>query len=173
MPKGFSTQRAEYIRSIRAQAHKEGTIFKVALEESKNTKAAKAVLLGYRTEEPPLSQRNIRGWYSDAPLIDDGDIHLYEDDIYDFDIDLSNVEKKHETDRCVSIMDLARPAKRKGVAKDFEMVKNESKGKLLDGEDFEIWEDDLLWEEDWEKIYNEDPKDIKRSYSAVLRGYDT
>lgn len=102
------------MQSIRAQAHKEGIIFKVALEEAKNTKAAKAVLLGWRTEEPPLSQRNIKGWSSDTLLIDDGDIQIYDEDVYDFRVDFSDVEKKHKTDMNVSLMDLARPAKRKG-----------------------------------------------------------
>ncbi|KAF5373494.1 hypothetical protein D9615_009431 [Tricholomella constricta] len=75
-----------------------------------------------------------------------------------------------------SLLDIARPAKAKGIAKEFEMV--DSVAKVIAFEDEEEWpvghgyenEDEIDWDE-WGEAYEEwSPK--KASYSAVVEGKD-
>ncbi|KDR66498.1 hypothetical protein GALMADRAFT_259319 [Galerina marginata CBS 339.88] len=176
--RGFSGRRQEFIKSVRAKAHTEGTPFRTALESVKGTNAAKEVLMGDRTEEPPLSRRNMRGWYSDALVIDDGDSQLYDEDVYNFKVDFSDGDHiEHQTNMTISLLEVARPSKRKGATKGFEMIKKSQNAMLLGDEEFEIWEEDEfekfeIWDDDWEQIYNEQRVDTRKSYSSVLRGND-
>jgi len=98
--------------------------------------------------------------------------------VYNFKVDFSDVETfKRQTDMSVSLLEVARPSRRKGVTKGFEMIKKSQNAMLLGDEEFEIWEEDefeesQVWEDDWEEIYNEQRVDTRKSYSSVLRGND-
>ena len=47
--------------------------------------------------------------------VDDGELFIPEEDVYDFKIDFmdSNDTRRHHTDMTISLLDIARPAKRK------------------------------------------------------------
>jgi len=69
----------------------------------------------------------------------------------------------------VLLVDIARPAKAKGIAKDFEIVETPRRVVALHDEEGEWWESD----EDWESVYAEETRHIeRRTYSEVLRGND-
>lgn len=48
--------------------------------------------------------------------IDDGELFIREEDVYDFKIDFMDTRDtlRHHTDMMISLSDIARPAKRKG-----------------------------------------------------------
>jgi hypothetical protein len=49
--------------------------------------------------------------------VDDGELFVHEDDVYDFKIDFTmdtSDTRHHHTDMKVSLLDIARPAKQKG-----------------------------------------------------------
>ena len=133
-------------------------------------------------------------WVNNAAYlyVEDGDLFVRDEDVYDFKIDFMDSTTLHhrDTDMKVSLLDIARPAKQKGkkrllllfnngsliiiiktgVAKDFEVVKKvRNVVALEDGlEDHTLgyqWED-YEWDE-WEQIYDTTEK---RSYSSVLKG---
>ena len=59
-------------------------------------------------------------WKSDAYLsgsnIDDGELFVREEDVYDFKIDfMDGPDTQHHTDMKVSLLDIARPAKKNGI----------------------------------------------------------
>jgi len=120
--------------------------------------------------------RKRTGWnssvFTSGPDIDDGELHLHEEDVYDFKIDFVDTsDARHHTDMKVSLVDIARPAKRKGAAKDFEVVQTVRNVIALEDE-FEglgsEWEDD-----EWEQIFDESRAEEQKSYSSVLRGNET
>ena len=59
-------------------------------------------------------------WYCPAYIsgynVDDGELFVREEDVYDFKIDFMDTSdtRHHHTDIKVSLLDIARPAKRKG-----------------------------------------------------------
>ena len=51
-----------------------------------------------------------------GPNVDDGELFVREEDVYDFKIDFTDTsDTHHHTDMKVSLLDIARPAKRKGI----------------------------------------------------------
>lgn len=47
--------------------------------------------------------------------VDDGELFVREEDVYDFKVDFVDThDTRHQTDMTVSLLDIARPAKRKG-----------------------------------------------------------
>ncbi|KAF9077324.1 hypothetical protein BDP27DRAFT_1312202 [Rhodocollybia butyracea] len=79
-----------------------------------------------------------------------------------------------KTEHVVFILDIAKPAKPKGIAKDFEVVEGVRKVIFLDDEgDWGRFSEEDEWEE-WEKIYSDsetsDVQEVKRpAYSTVLQ----
>ncbi|GLB39508.1 hypothetical protein LshimejAT787_0700180 [Lyophyllum shimeji] len=78
-----------------------------------------------------------------------------------------------------SLFDIAKPAKAKGVAKDFEIVESVRRVIAVDDEEWPgDWEDevqdDFDWEE-WEEAYEEGKpaSETETSYSAVVKGKAT
>lgn len=67
----------------------------------------------------------------------------------------------------VSILKIARQAKGKGVAREFEVVRNVRNVIALPEENEKIF---LGNDDDWERVYDEEELDARRSYSSVLRG---
>jgi len=65
----------------------------------------------------------------------------------------------------ISILEIARPTRLKGVAKDFEVVRRPQHVIALEDDSDGL--DDL--EDDWERIYAEEPRQT-RTYSAVVHG---
>jgi hypothetical protein len=50
--------------------------------------------------------------------VDDGELFIREEDVYDFKIDFMDIfDTHHHTDMNVSLLDIARPAKQKGKKK--------------------------------------------------------
>ena len=54
--------------------------------------------------------------YLSGSNVDDGELFVREEDVYDFKIDFMDTSdtRHHHTDMKVSLLDIARPAKRKG-----------------------------------------------------------
>jgi len=108
-------------------------------------------------------------WKCDAYLsgsnVDDGELFVREEDVYDFKIDFVDTTDthRHHTDMKVSLIDIARPAKKNGVGKDFEVIQKVRNVIALEDDQWE-WEAD-----EWERIYEQDATE-KRSYSSVLKG---
>jgi hypothetical protein len=107
-----------------------------------------------------------------GPKVDDGELFVHEEDVYDFKTDFTDThDTSHHTDTTISLLDIARPAKPKGVAKHFEVVQKVRDVIVLE-DDFEglehQWEDD-----EWDQIYEERHAEEPRSYSSVLRGNET
>ncbi|KAF8965758.1 hypothetical protein BDZ97DRAFT_1757040 [Flammula alnicola] len=182
--KGISRREA-FTKSVRAKAHSEGILFKNALHTVKTSVDARAIDLHQEVRRNPGRSHDgpMGGWNSSefvSPAqVDDGALSVNDEDVYDFKVDFDSspeAEFRHHTDMSVSILDIARPAKGKGVAKDFQVVRNMRNVVVLPEEEFEIWEDDVfersLWDDDWEQIYDEQRVDTRPSYSSVLRGND-
>ena len=58
--------------------------------------------------------------YISGSSVDDGELFVREEDVYDFKIDFtdtSDSDTRHHTDMKVSLLDIARPAKKKGIKK--------------------------------------------------------
>lgn len=55
------------------------------------------------------------GAFISGPEVDDGEIFIHDEDVYDYKIDFMDTsDTRHHTDMSVSLIDIARPAKRKG-----------------------------------------------------------
>ncbi|TFK31910.1 hypothetical protein BDQ12DRAFT_68645 [Crucibulum laeve] len=155
---------------MRAKAQSEGTSFKSTVEASKKSQAEK-FLKTVPTRRNPGRMDGVQ-WNGDsfvcASKVDDG-VHTV------------TVEPDNEDDYTalyktpqaftVSLMDIAKPAKTKGIAKEFELVEGIKHVIALDdseyGDDFSQWDD-----EEWEHVYDEYRKDTRQSYSAILRGHE-
>jgi len=157
-------------------------MFKTALVNT----VAPAGIKGSYSSEPNLYDlrhlpRKHIGWKNSSTFIngsniDDGELFVREEHgYYDLDeIDFRHTsDTRHHTEMKVSLVDIARPAKRKGAAKDFEVVQTVQNVVVLEDE-FESlggyeWEDD-----EWEQIFDERHSAEERtSYSSVLRGNET
>jgi len=74
-----------------------------------------------------------------------------------------------------SLLDIAKPAKAKGVAKQFEVVDAVSKIIALDDDDAqtECWELDIERDEEWEDLYESEEEESdgsdRQTYAAALR----
>jgi len=117
--------------------------------------------------------RNGQQWnggnFISGPEVDDGALEVQDEDVYDYKVDFSQTHDgpSRETDMTVSILDIARPAKRKGPAKDFEVVQK-VRGVIVLEDEPEL-DDDM-----WEAIYDEETQDSRTLYATILRSvYDT
>ncbi|KIM36250.1 hypothetical protein M413DRAFT_449304 [Hebeloma cylindrosporum] len=170
---GGISRKERYVKAVRAKAHQEGTVFKTALASMRHDESVHNLPRIYGSDII-LSREARRRASSIKPSEDEGVFELRDEDVYDFKVDFDDSRDiRHYTNMTVSLFDIARPAKGKGAAKDFEMVNKTRNVIPLDAGDFEIWEDDVfdreLWG-DWEEIYDEQRVDKRRSYSSVLRG---
>jgi hypothetical protein len=53
--------------------------------------------------------------YISGSNVDDGELFVREEDVYDFKIDFMDTSNtRHHTDMKISLLDIARPAKKKG-----------------------------------------------------------
>jgi hypothetical protein len=164
-----SPRRAAIIKFVRQKAHKEGILFKAALEK---TILPAGIKVGYSSEHQDRRQgRTGMQWNSSDFInnVEDGDFFIHEEDVFEFRLADDTFETPHHTDMKVSLLDIARPAKQKGAAKDFEVVQKVRNVIALEDNDLEYqWEDD-----EWELIYDERHAEEKRSYSSTLRGNET
>jgi len=172
---GGISRKERYVKAVRAKAHQEGTLFKTALENMKqdDDKLKSLPNLPHICRGDVVILREGRRRTNFKPSEDERTFELRDEDVYDFKVDFDDSrDTRHYTDMTVSLFDIARPAKGKGVAKGFEIVNKTRNVIPLDDGDFEIWEDDVfdreLWG-DWEQIYDEQRIDTRRSYSSVLR----
>jgi len=104
--------------------------------------------------------------------VDDGGLFVREEDVYDFKIDFTDTSNaRHHSDMKVSLLDIARPAKQRGAAKDFEVVRKVRNVISLEDK-FEGLE--YYWDsedDDWEQICDQRHATTeKKSYSSVLKG---
>ncbi|KAF8153387.1 hypothetical protein B0H34DRAFT_103786 [Crassisporium funariophilum] len=163
------SRREIFTKSIRQKAHREGILFRDALNKANVEEKLKT----QRVSEELVRHHPGHGdskAYIGAARVDDGELYLHNEDVYDFEVDfVDTYEPIHHTERTISLLDIARPAKRKGVAKDFEILQNVRHVIVLEDGDFqdvfEHWEDD-----GWEQVYDEEHVDQFKSYSSVLRG---
>lgn len=105
---------------------------------------------------------------------DDDNYDSAESDVDDTDL-ADDQERRPEAQLSISLLDIARPAKQKGPAKDFEIIPNlRSVISLEDDDDaFSFIQSEA---DEWERIYGSEYSfDQLRSYSSVLRqgGGDT
>jgi len=168
-------RRAAFNKFVRQKAHREGILFNAALEKTFLPAGIKA---DYSSEHH-YPQSSGRKWANSAFIsnVDDGELFIRDEDVYDYKIDFNLIDSydtltsntTHHTDMKVSLLDIARPAKRKGAAKDFEVVQKLRNVIVLEDNGLEYqWEDD-----EWEHIYDEEFVEEQRSYSSVLRGNET
>jgi len=170
-------RRAACNKFVRQKAHQEGILFHAALGETFVPAGIKAY---YSSEHHDRQHPGRRGmqWNSSAFIsgsdVDDGELFIRDEDVYDFRIDFNLIDSydtsntTHHSDMMVSLLDIARPAKQKGAAKDFEVVQKLRNVIVLEDSGLEYqWDDD-----EWEHIYDERLAE-ERSYSSVLRGKET
>ncbi|CAA7263430.1 unnamed protein product [Cyclocybe aegerita] len=181
---GSPKSRGQNTKAVRAKAHAEGLTFARAYGEMCGDPWAS--LRSWR--EPRIRRcnhgRNDIGWRSDATFrVDDEDlqVQLAYEDVYDFQVDFSDV-KKDEWDLWekrkrkgaekveIELMHLAHPAKRRGPAQDFEVVQRVKDVIALSEDEVEYsdWGKLDLVDEEWEAIFDESK--VKTSYSAAVRG---
>ncbi|KAJ3516553.1 hypothetical protein NLJ89_g1065 [Agrocybe chaxingu] len=166
------SRREAFTKSVRAKAHAEGILFSTALTKMNpiNT-GTKENYIHQSTRRNP--GRNGSNWANDNTVrVDDEDllVQISEDDVYDYKVDCGDAvpTKPEEVHFEVDLLVIARPAKKKGPAKDFEVVKHLPGVIALDEDHWESSEF-CFSEEDWEAIYDDERAD-QRTYSAVLRG---
>ncbi|KJA21325.1 hypothetical protein HYPSUDRAFT_203089 [Hypholoma sublateritium FD-334 SS-4] len=165
----YMTRREALNKYVRAKAHREGTLFNTALDSvignENGTGAFVPAISGRMRQDSP--RREIRERlrverFAKAPAHDRAARSL----IVDREDTTSEVhDPLPMTTISVSILDIARPAKQKGSAKGFEVVRklrsvvalSEERGPNLPADD------------DWEHIYDEEELDTRPSYSSVLR----
>jgi len=103
---------------------------------------------------------NITGFY-------DNDYLSLQDDIWD-QAQAEASGYRREDKMSVQLWDIARPAKVKGIAKEFEVVHGVRRTIVLEDDNFETIDEE---DEDWENIYvDKMGPEEPRTYSAVLRG---
>ncbi|KDR80920.1 hypothetical protein GALMADRAFT_241468 [Galerina marginata CBS 339.88] len=106
--------------------------------------------------------------------IGDDNLSIFEEDLLDCDFE-DDPYSEHVTRVVVSIMDIARPAK-KGHLRNNLKASNVHTFSVadyfvpLDDEEFEIWDDSEFWEDDWEEIHDEKRVAERVSYASALRG---
>jgi len=109
--------------------------------------------------------------WNNADEIDDGQdepLEASDDDGQDLAKLGEEVEKKSPSGgRIIDLLDIARPAKPKGVAKEFEVVQGSPRIVTLPDEPI----GPEVREEDWEDIDSE-IMDSRKSYSAIVRESD-
>jgi len=156
---------------VRQKAHQEGILFNTAVNNTVGPAGLKASYSSYHFDRRlPLRTDDMQwksGDFISGSAIDDGELFIHEaDSVYDINILMDDTcDTRHHTDMTISLLEIARPAKRKGIAKDFEVVQKVRNVIVLEDE-FE----GLGWEDDeWEQIYDERHADQGRSYSSVLR----
>ncbi|KAF8797552.1 hypothetical protein BYT27DRAFT_7179180 [Phlegmacium glaucopus] len=164
--------RTAFNKHVRQKAHQEGTLFHRAFAETPGNES----FYTYKGEHRSRSRLEGMQWNSKSFLsgteVDDGELFIREEDVYNFKIDFIDTSntRRHHTDMTISLLDIARPAKRKGVAKDFEVVQKVRNVIALEDDDEGLeyqWEDD-----EWEQIPEEQHTE-PRSYASVLKGNET
>ncbi|KAF9483270.1 hypothetical protein BDN70DRAFT_873961 [Pholiota conissans] len=162
---------------VRAKAHKEGIMFMQALdivEHSENGIGTFMPKLRNSSHRPSWEVRDhIRSKRLSKRLSHTPDVDKPDTSEFDATEETTPSEvlvaPRRRTDMFLPILKIARPAKGKGVARDFELVRNVRNVIALpeDRENAVLGNDD-----DWERIYDEQEVDGRKSYSSVLRGND-
>jgi len=157
-----------YNKAVRALAHKGGMTAHEAVGK----------LDGYRTvrEKPWLVYGFRRHKHEDGSSyvshvkVDDGPLHLDDEDVYDFRVDFSaHEERTRQTDMTVSLLDIAKPARRKVRAKKSLVAQRGVAD--YDFEDFiELDHSDAfsVFSEDWEDLCSDDDAGHERTYASVV-----
>ncbi|KAF8800151.1 hypothetical protein BYT27DRAFT_7263296 [Phlegmacium glaucopus] len=169
--------RKAFHKLVRQMAHKEGIPFETALDKIIAPPAVKVLLYSPTTERrnPRRNPGRMDGtqWNGSAFIsgskVDDGELFVREEDVYDLKIDFIDTQdtRRHHTDMTISLLDIARPAKPKGVAKDFEVVQKVRNVIALDDDSFAFGGLEYQWEDDdWDQIYDDWHAEEQRSYSS-------
>ncbi|KAF5316563.1 hypothetical protein D9619_006283 [Psilocybe cf. subviscida] len=183
------TSREQFTKAVRAKAHKDNVRFQEALGEfdvphrNRPQVWTCSCCVGYTSRQVPNYSLRPQHLFEDTEEPTFDDIYNVQVDFYDSPADLF----KRTTDMSVSLLDIARPAKKtrkakgKAVAKDeFQVVSSKAlHAPAIPEEEFEIWEDDVydrsMWEQEedeWEQIFDEHNADTRPSYAAILQRND-
>ncbi|PPQ68020.1 hypothetical protein CVT24_002929 [Panaeolus cyanescens] len=191
--KATPSPRTIFNKAVRAEAHARGLTFSRARNDM--SPARDGPLLGIHQLglgpfgfccncdmdiKPPHPKGRGRSTYNNkmclvaAPEVDDGALELDDDDVYDFSVDFVDSPKLPQPPaHTVSLLDLARPAKKRGPAKDFEVVPRVRNVVALEDNDvdsFYVPSTSGTGDDEWERVSDEQTFDNRRSYSSVLRG---
>jgi len=177
-------RRLAFHKFVRQKAHQEGTLFVTAASNTVWPAGLKATYSSdhyYSRHGRKDGKQLSSGDFIHGSDADTGELSFQDEDVHDFKIDFTDNDDdtqntRRHTDMTISLLDIARPAKQKGVAKDFEVVQTVRNVIVLEDE-FESlvgfqWEDDNEWEQ-WEEVYDGRHAEQARSYSSVLRGNET
>ncbi|KAF9483279.1 hypothetical protein BDN70DRAFT_873970 [Pholiota conissans] len=161
-------RREALLNYVRAKSHREGTTFSQAVQNVVFNENGRGDYIPNLYPRPAKSKWDWRGgrhsernvktppFEQPAPSAVEGDEQIYE----------APAAPRH-TDMTVSLLNIARPAKGKRVARDFEVVRSVRNVIVLAEEN----EDTFFVNDDgWERIYDEESVDYRKSYSSVLRG---
>lgn len=156
------SKRKAFNKAIRARAAEEKTSFASVLQRTQDAQHKRSfrAMLNQPTHTVRPQRQNM------MKVSDQAHESFNHEPTNDYLDARDTVEPEPRRTVVVDLMAMAKPAKVKGVAKDFEIVKRvKDVIALEDGiSDFDLDEDD------WEELgYDEDFKD-RRTYSAALRG---
>ncbi|KAF9458892.1 hypothetical protein BDZ94DRAFT_64045 [Collybia nuda] len=166
-------------KAFRVKAEHEGVSFRAAMEAHKaDLKTQKFPAPAGIVRRNPGRMDGVR-WNGSNFLcgeevdgFDVGPIDLSNDIEYDYMVNYDDGYVPTHSTRplTVSILDIARPAKRKGIAKDFEIVDGVRRIIALD-DDGPYEETEWLDNDEWEAIdVGGQPSADRKSYSSVLIG---
>ncbi|KAJ8093736.1 hypothetical protein PM082_009596 [Marasmius tenuissimus] len=104
----------------------------------------------------------------------DSDSERYSDSGYDSESDVQDERRPDSKTYEISLMDIAKPMKVKGVAKEFEIVQTVQRVIALeDDAKSDAWDLASCAESDWDEVYDEDlleaPEKARQTYSDASR----
>jgi len=146
-----------YNKAVRALAHKGGMTAHEAVGK----------LNGYRTvtrDKPwrvygyhPDRLHEDGSFYVSLVQVDDGALHLDDEDVYDFKVDFPvHEEQTRQTNMTVSLIDIAKPARRKVRAKKSVMTPQAADYHFEDFIELDYDDAFSIFSEDWEDLCSND-----------------
>jgi len=150
------SKRKTFNKALRARASEEKTSFASVLIRTQSVQGTRPYRAMLNLPTHPI--RPMRRNMMDARHNDTSDLENYDTEDEEGDVD----QKKDST--VIDLMAIAKPAKVKGVARDFEFVKVRNVI-VLEDQDAEI-----EFGDEWETIDFDEGTTTERSYSAALSG---
>ncbi|KAF9531269.1 hypothetical protein CPB83DRAFT_849669 [Crepidotus variabilis] len=180
------SRREQFNKSVRAKAQSEGTTFRDAATKKKAALKEKPEGAPSTETERRNPGRSDGDRWKGSQFITGKQIGDQHSEFYDSEDDQNELydntsDLKGGSAPMVNILDLAKPAKRRGVAKHFELIPKTKRVLSLasthEGDDFDLvsnestsWLDDDTWE-DLDNLYDHDAREEAMvTYSDVLRG---